>query len=285
MTVLRQRMLEDLRVRNYAAKTQTRYIECVAKFAQHFGKCPSLLSREEIRRYQVHLVEDRKLSWTTLNQSVCALRFLYRVTLGKDWLIQHIPYARTEKPLPVVLSTSETEALFSRIENIKHLAMLLTAYSGGLRVSEVANLEIGDIDSARMIIHVRRGKGRKDRIVPLSPVLLAILREHCRVSHPRKYLFVGEDPAQPISTATIAAVCRKAGQRAGIQKRVTPHTLRHTFATHHLELGTDVRTLQMMMGHTSLKTTSRYLHISTERIRKTKTPLDLLGEPAANVRM
>ncbi len=274
---LRKRMLEDLRVRNYAEETQKAYIDRVAKFAVHYGRCPSLLGPPEIRGYQVYLVEERKASWTMLNQTVCALRFLYGVTLGKDWTIRHIPYAKAEKPLPVVLSQSETEALFARIGNLKHLAMLLAAYSGGLRVSEVARLALDDIDSKRMIIHVRSGKGWKDRMVPLSPVLLPILREHWRISRPKSYLFVGRDHRRPISKATIQVVCRTAARRAGIRKRVTPHTLRHTFATHHLEAGTDLRTLQLMMGHTSLKTTSRYLHISTDKIRATNTPLDLLG--------
>ncbi len=278
MTVLRQRMIEDLRVRNYSPRTQDTYVDRGAKFAVHCGRCPSKLGPDEIRAYQVYLVKERNASWTVLNQSVCALRFLYRVTLGKDWTIRHIPYAKAEKPLPVVLSPSETEALFARIDNIKHLAMLLVAYSGGLRVSEIARLAVADIDSSRMVIHVRRGKGRKDRIVPLSPVLLMILREHFRIARPDEYLFFGQDRSRPISTEAIAAACRNAALRAGLKKRVTPHTLRHTFATHHLEAGTDLRTLQLMMGHTSLKTTSRYLHVSTDKILATKTPLDLIPE-------
>lgn len=278
MTVLRQRMIEDLRVRNYAPKTVKRYVECVAAFAKHFRKSPHLLGQEQVRSFQVYLVEEKKASWTVLNQTVCALRFLYRTTLGKDWAITHIPYAKAEKPLPTVLSQAEAKHLFSRIENMKHLAMLLTAYSGGLRVSEVATLQVGDIDSDRMIIHVRRGKGRKGRIVPLSPLLLCILREHCRIDRPTKFLFVGQDRKRPIATETIAAVCRKAAQAAGITKRVTPHTLRHSFATHHLEAGTDLRTLQMMMGHSSLRTTSRYLHVSTEKFHAARTPLELLDD-------
>ena len=162
------------------------------------------------------------------------------------------------------------------VENMKHLTMLLLGYSGGLRVSEIANLAVTDIDSDRMIIHVRQGKGRKDRIVPLSPMLLTIAREHWLIERPQKFLFVGRDPNRPISTSTIAKVVRNAGKAAGIKKTVTTHTLRHSFATHHLEAGTDLRTLQLLMGHTSLKTTSLYLHVSTERIRSAKTPLELL---------
>lgn len=276
MTVLRQRMLEDLRVRNYSEHTARTYVAAVARFAVHFGKRPDLLGPEDVRAYQVHLVDNERVSWTVLNQAVCALRFFYRTTLDKDWTIRHIPYAKAEKPLPVVLSPSETETLLATVESVKHLAMLLVTYSAGLRVSEVARLEIRDIDSERMIIHVRRGKGRKDRIVALSPVLLEILREHARTARPTTYLFFGRDRRRPITTGAIAAVCRDAARRAGLRKHVTPHTLRHSFATHHLEAGTDLRTLQMMMGHTSLKTTSRYLHVSTDKIRKTKTPLDLL---------
>jgi len=276
MTVLRQRMLEDLRVRNYSDRTTKTYIDAVARFAVHFGKSPDLLGPEDVRSYQVHLVRDRHASWTVLNQAVCALRFFYGTTLQRDWAIRHIPYARTEQRLPVVLSPSETQTLLLHIGNMKHLAMVLLAYSAGLRVSEVARLEVTDIDSQRMIIHVRRGKGRKDRIVPLSPVLLEVLRDHARAARATQYLFFGKDRSRPIATATIAEVCRAAARRAGLRKRVTPHTLRHTFATHHLEAGTDLRTLQLMMGHTSLKTTSRYLHVSTDKIRSTKTPLELL---------
>ncbi len=275
-TSLRQRMLEDLRVRNYSLGTQQRYIECVARFAKHFGKSPDQLGPKEIRSFQLYLVDEKNCSWTVLNQTVCALRFLYGTTLGKDWAVRHIPYAKGEKKLPVVLSQREATKLLQVVENIKHLTMLLLAYTGGLRVSEIANFAVTDIDSERMILHVRQGKGRKDRIVPLSPVLLTIAREHWLIERPRTFLFPGQDPKRPISTSTIAKVVRSAAKAARIKKTVTTHTLRHTFATHHLEAGTDLRTLQLLMGHTSLKTTSLYLHVSTERIRSAKTPLELL---------
>jgi integrase/recombinase XerD len=269
-------MLEDLRVRNYSPRTQTRYIECVARFANHFGKSPDLLGPKQIRSFQIHLVDKKGCSWTVLNQTVCALRFLYLTTLGKDWGIRHIPYAKGEKKLPVVLSQREAAMLLQSVSNLKHLTMLLLAYSAGLRVSEIANLEVKDIDSDRMIIHVRLGKGRKDRIVPLSPVLLSIARQHWLIEHPAKFLFQGKNPKRPISTSTIAKVVRNAAQAAGIKKKVTTHLLRHAFATHHLEAGTDLRTLQLLMGHTSLRTTSLYLHVSTEKIRAAKTPIELL---------
>jgi integrase/recombinase XerD len=278
MSVLRQRMLEDLRVRNYSPETEKAYIDRVAKFAQHFGKSPELLGPKEIRSYQVHLVNEKKCSWTILNQTVCALRFLYGTTLGKDWMIRHIPYAKTEKKLPVVLSQGEILRILETVENFKHLSILLAGYSAGLRVSEIANLWVRDIDSERTIIHVRRGKGRKDRIVPLSPVLLATLRTYWLEARPLKFLFPGKDRRHPIARDTISGILRKAVMLAGIKKPVNMHTLRHTFATHHLEAGTDLRTLQLVMGHGSLRTTSRYLHVSTEKLQSTRTPLELLAD-------
>lgn len=280
MTILRQRMLEDLRVRNYATKTQRTYIDLVAKFAAHFGKCPSLLGPDHIRGYQVYLVEVKQASWTLLNQTTCALRFLYRTTLDREYVIPRIPFAKKEKRLPVVLSQREAQKFFESIENLKHCVMLLAAYSGGLRVGEIVQLSARDIDSERMVIRVR-GKGRKDRLVPLSPILHVLLREHWRadgLTRSDPGLFLGQDRSRVISTSTVAAICRLCAARAGIEKRVTPHTLRHSFATHHLEAGTDLRTLQLLMGHSSLSTTSRYLHVSTDKIRKAKTPLEFLDD-------
>ena len=277
MTLLRQRMLEDLRVRNYSPRTCECYVDRVAKFAQHFHKSPDLLGPEEVRSYQVHLVDEKKCSWTILNQTVCALRFLYVTTLGRDWAIRHIPYAKAPRKLPVVLSQGEVLRILESVSNFKHLSILLAGYTGGLRISEIASLRVADIDSERMITHVRLGKGGKDRIVPLSPVLLATLRTYWREACPAKLLFPGKDDDRPISTSSIRNILRKAVVAAGIKKPVTMHTMRHTFATHHLEAGTDLRVLQMVMGHGSLRTTSRYLHVSTEKLRSTKTPLELLA--------
>jgi site-specific recombinase XerD len=271
-------MLEDLRVRNYSPRTCDRYIDRVAKFALHFHKSPDLLGPEEVRSYQVHLVDEKKCSWTTLNQTVCALRFLYLTTLGRDWAIRHIPYAKGEQKLPVVLSHDEVIRLLESVSNFKHLSILLAGYTGGLRISEIAGLRVADIDGERMVIHVRLGKGRKDRMVPLSPVLQATLRTYWRQARPKTFLFPGKAANRPLSTSSIRSILRKAVVTAGIKKPVTMHTLRHTFATHHLEAGTDLRVLQMVMGHSSLKTTSRYLHVSTERLRSTQTPLELLAE-------
>lgn len=279
---LRQRMREDLRVRNYSPRTEATYIGAVAKFAQHFGKPPDQLGPEHVRAYQVHLVKKQSASWTKLNQTVCALRFFYRNTLGKDWVLRHVPYAKGEKRLPIVLSQREVTQLFDSIANIKHLAWLLLAYSAGLRVTEIANLRVTDIDSERMVILVRQGKGKKDRILPLSPIVLSILRQYWLLEHPRDLLFPGHKPGRPITVSSMQKVCKRAAEAARIKKPMSMHTLRHSFATHHLEAGTDLRTLQMLMGHSSLKTTSRYLHISTERLRSAKTPLDLIQDHNAD---
>jgi site-specific recombinase XerD len=271
-------MIEDLRIRKYSPRTVATYVFYVEKFAKYFRRSPELLGPKEIHAYQVYLVNEKHASWTTLNQTVCALRFLYGTTLGRRWVIQHIPYPRRERKLPVVLSRSEIQGLFAHLKNLKHLAILMVAYSGGLRVSEVLGLRVCDIDSKRMVLHVRSGKGRKDRFVPLSSVLLDVLRRYWLKTQPPDVLFPGREPEKPMSPMAVAAICRKAALKAGIQKRVTPHVLRHTFATHHLEAGTDVRTLQMILGHSHLGTTSLYLHVSTEKIQAATSPLDTLGE-------
>jgi integrase/recombinase XerD len=284
MLRVRDRMLEDLRIRNYSLDTQKAYVDRVVKFVAHYdNRPPSQLGPTEIRGYQVYLVEQKKCSWTMLNQTVCALRFLYGTTLNQDWSVRHIPYAKGEKRLPVVLSHGEAERLLKAAENMRDLTILLLGYSAGLRVSEIANLETRDIDSERMTIHVRRGKGRKDRTVTLSPVLLAVAREHWREARSKKFLLPGaKSKTRPVSVATIRAVVRKAAIAAGIKKPVTPHVLRHTFATHHLEGGTDLRTLQMLLGHSSLTSTFIYLHVSRDKISAAQTPLELLTDMDAH---
>jgi integrase/recombinase XerD len=276
MTPLRTRMNQDLRIRNYAPTTITTYIKRVAAFARFFGRSPEVLGPEEIRTYQVHLVEDREASWTVLNQTVCALRFLYRVTLRREWVIQHIPYARQEKKLPVILSPKEVARLLRAPESPKHRTMLMAAYGCGLRCSEVLKLRVRDIDSRRMVVRVCGGKGRKDRDVPLASTLLRALRVYWREYRPVDYFFPGQDGREPMKPPTFSKVCAHARTKARLPKRVTIHTLRHCFATHHLEAGTDLRTLQMILGHKSLKTTAIYLHVSTARIRDARSPLDRL---------
>jgi len=275
MTLLRQRMLQDLRIRNYSLRTQEIYVYAVARFARHFGKSPGLLGLEEIRAYQVHLVE-RKTSWAFFNQTVCALRFLYTVTLGKSWSVSHIPFPRKEKHLPVVMSASEVTRLFQAMQSVKFRAVLMTAYAAGLRVSEVTALKLSDIDSQRMMLWVRKGKGHRDRFVGLSPVLLQFLREYWKQERPTEWLFPAKGSTKPLGADSIQRACRKARVAAGIKKLVTPHTLRHTFATHLLEAGTDLRTIQLLLGHQSLRTTSRYTHVSEQSLRATMSPLDRL---------
>lgn len=278
MTPLRSRMYQDLRIRNYAPITIKIYIDLVARFARFFNKSPELLGPEDIRRYQVHLVQERKVSWTLLNQTVCALRFLYGVTLGQDWAIKHIPYAKREKRLPVVLSRKEVARLLRAIENLKHRTMLMAAYGCGLRISEVTHLRVQDIDSNRMVVRVHSGKGRKDRYVPLSAALLKALRAYWRAYRPSGYLFVGRSESEPMTPRALGKVCARARSQARLQKGVSMHTLRHCFATHHLEAGTDLRTLQIILGHNSLRTTSIYLHVSAAKIQSAPSPLDLLDD-------
>lgn len=278
MTPLRTRMTQDLRIRNYAATTIKIYIDLVARFARFFGQSPEHLGPEDIRTYQVHLVEKRKVSWTVLNQTVCALRFLYRTTLGKEWVIQHIPYAKREKTLPVVLSRKEVARLLRALENRRHRTMLMAAYGCGLRRSEVLNLRVRDIDSRRMVVRVCSGKGRKDRYVPLPSALLKALRVCWLEYRPVDYFFPGQGGSEPMRPRTLSKICTNARAKARLAKSVTMHTLRHCFATHHLEAGTDLRTLQMILGHNSLRTTSIYLHVSAARIRDARSPLDLLDD-------
>ncbi|MGH7471490.1 MAG: tyrosine-type recombinase/integrase [Longimicrobiales bacterium] len=279
MTPLRQRMLEDLKVRNYSPKTQKIYIDAVARFAAHFARSPEQLGAEEIRRYQVHLVEKR-ISWSQFNQTVCALRFLYKVTLGRSDLVPNIPFPRGCKKLPTVLSADEVVRLVQAVRQPKHRAILLTIYATGLRLAEALSLKLSDIDSQRMVIHVRQGKGRKDRTVMLSPHLLNALRDYVRRYHPRDWLFPGRNLDQPINSTAVQRVCVQARQAAGLSKRASAHTLRHSFATHLLEAGTDLRLIQTLLGHNSLTTTALYTHVSAQRLHTTPSPLDRM-EPAA----
>jgi integrase/recombinase XerD len=277
MTPLRQRMLEDLRVRNFSPTTQRAYIYAVARFARHFGKSPELLGPEDIRSYQLHLL-SKQLAWSTFKVSVCALRFLYGVTLDKDWAARHIPYPRQPRKLPVILSLAELQQFFAAISNLKHRAALMTAYAAGLRVSEVVALKVTDIDSQRMVIRIEQGKGRKDRYVMLSPRLLTLLRTYWKTVRPKEWLFTGYKPNQHLSVRALQVVCHNAWQNSGLTKPVTMHSLRHCFATHLLEKGTDLRTIQLLMGHRSLATTGRYLSVATSSICSTASPLDLLAE-------
>ena len=269
-------MSEDMEIRNLSPRTRREYLYNVARFARHFGKSPDLLGPDEIRLYQVYLLHDRHLSWSYYNQCICALRFFYQVTVEKEWIIRHLPFPRKEKHLPVVLSMNELARFFRVIHNTKHRAILMTTYAAGLRVSEVVSLRVDDIDSQRNVIWVRQGKGCKDRFVMLSKALLTILRAYWKDKKPTGWLFPGKGHGEHLTTRMVQHACDIARRAARIKKTVTPHTLRHSFATHLLEGGSDIRTIQALLGHKSLQTTARYIQVSTRTICATISPLDVL---------
>jgi integrase/recombinase XerD len=280
MTPLRQRMREDMQVRNLSPHTQRAYIENVARFARHFGRSPVELGPEEIRSYQVYLTRDRKLAPSSLGIAVCALRFLYKVTLKQPWSFDDlIPAPKKPRRLPVVLSPDEVVRALECVTSPKHRAVLTTCYAAGLRISEAVRLRPRDLDSQRMVIRIEQGKGQRDRYVMLSPKLLAVLRDWWRLSRPTTWLFPGERPDHPLGRAAVEQACHRARRRARLTKPLTPHVLRHCFAVHLLEAGTDVRTIQLLLGHRSLETTARYLRIATTKVCATTSPLDLLPRP------
>jgi site-specific recombinase XerD len=272
---LRRRMIEDMTVRNLSPATQRSYLHAVSKFSQHFGRSPDRLGLEDVRAYQVHLVATG-ISWPSLNQIVCALRFFYGVTLGCGEIPERIPYAREPRKLPLVLSADEVVRFLEAAPSLKTRVALTTAYAAGLRASEAVGLKVGDIDSGRMVIRVEHGKGGKDRYVMLSTQLLGILRSYWRLARPKTWLFPGRDGSKPIDVQVLHAACRSAGAAAGLAKRVTVHTLRHSFATHLLESGTDIRIIQVLLGHSNLSSTALYTRVSSGLLRQTQSPLDRL---------
>ena len=276
MSPLRRRMIEDMTVRNLSPATQRSYIHAVSKFSRYFGRSPDKLELEDVRAFQVHLVSTG-ISWPALNQIVCALRFFYGVTLGEAVIPERIPYAREPSKLPTILSPDEVVQFLEAVSSLKSRVALTCCYAAGLRASEVAGLGVADIDSARGVILVRHGKGGKDRNVMLSPQLLGILRVYWRLARPRLYLFPGRDEDRPIDPTVLHAACRSAAKAAGLSKRVTLHTLRHSFATHLLENGTDIRIIQVLLGHNNLSSTARYTQVATHTIRATQSPLDRLS--------
>jgi len=280
MTALRQRMIADLRIRNYSPRTIACYTQCVAAFARYFGHSPVQLGPEHIRAYQTFLVETKHASWTVVNQTVCALRFLYGTTLQQPGVIEHIPFPRQPKTLPVVLSRAELDRFFTAIPNRKHRTVLMTMYAAGLRLSEALRLRVADVDSARQCLRVAQGKGQRDRYTLLSPTLLEQLRGYWRLTRPAPWLFPGRRPDQPLTATAIQRGCGPAARRAGLAKRVSTHTMRHCFATHLLEAGTDLRTIQQLLGHRSLQTTAVYLHVATARDGTSRTT-DLLADTPA----
>src|SRR6266851_770225 len=250
-------MLEDLQIRRYSPTTIRIYLRSIAEFAQHFGKPPDRLSAEHIRQYQLFLIQEKKVARPTFVQVVCALRFFYTHTLNRKISMERIPFPRRERKLPLILSREEVKALLEAPGNLRHRTLLAILYGCGLRVSEVTQLKVSDIDSARNVLWVRHGKGGKDRQTLLPVKLLELLRCYWRSRRPTDWLFPGADSARPISPKSVFLACRKAAQKAGISKPVHPHSMRHAFATHLLEAGVNLRTIQILLGHAHLETTAR----------------------------
>jgi integrase/recombinase XerD len=282
MTPLRKRMIDEMQLRNYCPKTVQVYVYNVARFARYFGKSPEVLGASHVRRYLLHVLQERKASWPTYKQELSALRFLYRYVLKRGDLLLDIRSPRSEQTLPVVLSPDEVRRFFAAIHSYKYRMILMTAYSAGLRISEVINLKVADIDSERMVIRVVYGKRRKQRYTMLSPLLLKMLRYYGWAARPVEYLFPRRSLDKPMAAGSVQRICQQARREAGLDKDITPHTLRHSFATHLLEAGTDLRVVQELLGHSSIRTTVRYTHVSTRLIAQTKSPLDLLQESAGS---
>src|SRR5947207_3946015 len=273
MSPLRRRMIEDMTIRKFAPKTQHDYVQRVKNFAAFLGRSPDMASFEDVRRYQLHLAASG-VGVPTLNQTVSTLRFFFKVTLRRHEIVEHTHVIHEPRKLPVVLSVEEVARLLNAAPGLKYRAALSVAYGAGLRATEVISLKVSDIDSKRMIIRVEQGKGRKDRYVMLSPHLLDLLRAWWRAARPRGWLFPGRDPAQPMTTRQLNRACHAAAQMAEINKRVSLHTLRHSFATHLLEQNIDVRVIQVLHGHARLDTTALYTRVATKTIREIMSPLD-----------
>jgi integrase/recombinase XerD len=277
MGKLHDRMQEDLLLKAYSPHTQRAYLGCARHFARHYLRSPEDMGEQEIRDFLLHLVRDRKASPATLSMYVNALKFLYNVTLKRPEAVQGLAYPKRPRTLPVILSPEEVLRIFAAIRSVKHKAIIATAYAAGLRSSEVCALRVPDIDSQRRRIHVRAGKGKKDRYVMLGESLLDLLRQYYRKARPQgAYLFPGYKPQRPICTTAVRQVLRRAVREAGLTKRVTMHTLRHCFATHLLERGTDIRILQVLLGHSSIRTTLRYTHVTDPLVQNLVSPLDLI---------
>jgi site-specific recombinase XerD len=273
MSPLRRRMIEDMTIRKFAPKTQHDYLQRVKNFTAFLGRSPDTASFEDVRRYQLHLTTSG-VGVPTVNQTVSTLRFFFRITLKRHDILEHTHFIREPRKLPVVLSPEEVARLLDAAPGLKYKAALSVAYGAGLRAAEVVSLKIGDIDSKRMVIRVEQGKGRKDRYVMLSPHLLALLRAWWKAARPQGWLFPGRDRVQPMTTRQLNRACHAAAQMAEINKRVSLHTLRHSFATHLLEQNIDIRVIQVLLGHTKLDTTALYTRVATKTISEVISPLE-----------
>ena len=272
---LRRRMIEDMSVRNFTADTQRDYIRAVKKLTAFLERSPDTATREDLRRYQLHLT-GTGVRPPTINGAVTALRFFFNVTVDRADVTKPLTFVAEPRKIPVVLDPEEVARFLEAAPGPKYKAAFGAAYGAGLRVSEVASLKVSDIDSRRMLIRVEQGKGRKDRYAMLSPLLLDLLRDWYRIARPRLWLFPGRDPLQPLTTRQLNRACHAAAHMAEITKRVTPHTLRHSFATHLLEQNIDIRVIQVLLGHAKLDTTALYTRVATNTIRAVMSPLDRL---------
>ena len=276
ITPLRQRMIEDMTIRNMSPSTQKIYAQAVANFSIYHRRSPDTLTFEDVRAYRLHLIA-RGLKATSINPIIGALRFFYATTLGQKQVSEQIPYARRADTLPAVLAPDEVVRFLKAVSNLKMRTAFITIYAAGLRVSEVVTLTARDIDSARMVIIIRQAKGRKDRYVMLSEQLLGILRAYWKHTRPQHFLFPGPDPARPLTTRSLQRACHEAVEVAGLDKAVTVHTLRHSFATHLLEQGVDIRVIPDLLGHRNIASTTRYTRVAINAIRKIQSPLEHLN--------
>lgn len=275
MSPLRRRMIEDMIIRNLSPATQQSYVYAVARFSRHFNRRPDELGVEEVRAYQLHLANLGR-SWAHINQVSSALRFFYSVTLNRPGMEERIARCREPRKLPVILSAEEVSCFLAAISGLRNRMALTTAYAAGLRCREAARLEVASIDSSRMLICIT-GKGGKERCVMLSPRLLTLLRSYYRLARPDRWLFPGRAPDKPVDPSTLHGACRTARRLAGLTKTVTVHTLRHSFATHLLEDGIDIRIIQALLGHAQLSTTALYAQVATNLIARTRSPFDHLS--------
>lgn len=278
MDTLREKMLAELQLRGITPRTQTAYLREIAKLEDYFNRSPEELGEEEVKEYLVHMLEDRGLSSGTYKYYAAGIKFPYRTTLNRGEVVEKIKYPKAKIKLPVVLDLSKVRTMLSVMENLKHRAVLTITYSAGLRVSETAHLKVTDIDSKRMMVRVRQGKGGKDRYTILSKTTLECLREYWRAYRPKDWLFEGQKEGSHICYTSIRNIFVDAKERAGITKPVGPHSLRHAFATHLIEAGTSLHHVQLLLGHKSPKTTTVYLHVSKMNLAQVSSPLDSIPE-------
>ena len=278
MTPLRQRMIQEMRMRDYSKHTISAYVSAVYRLAAYYQQSPDTLSREQIRTFLVDLVEEKQVAWSYYQQVLAALRYFYRYVVRQGEVVDDIRGPRTATKLPVVLSVTEVARFFKAIPSLKHRTILMLAYGAGLRVGEAVRVRLADIDRERKVLRITQGKRKKDRYTVLSPALLEILDRYCWAARPEDQLFLTRSTGRPITNSTVQRVCKEARQNSGIDKEITPHTLRHSFATHLLEAGTNLRVIQVLLGHASPRTTAVYTHVSTDLIGKVVSPLDELPD-------